>query len=94
MAEFAANNNKSDSTKLTRFFATKGFHSRMSFDKVELSNASTRKQIFNQKALDIFGNMQTTWEFVQKILAVAQKSQSKQTNNHQKNISYAVVDKV
>ena len=64
MAEFAANNNESASTKLSSFFATKGLHLRMSFDKVELSDASTRERILNQKALDISGNMQTTWEFV------------------------------
>ena len=49
----------------------------MSFDKVEFSNSSTRKRIFNQKALDIFENMQTTWEFIWKALAIAKKSQSK-----------------
>ena len=64
MAKFAANNNESASTKLSPFFATKGLHPCMSFDKVELSDASTRKRILNQKALDISGNMQTTWEFV------------------------------
>ena len=57
MAEFAANNNESASTKLSPFFATKGLHPHMSFDKVELSHASTCKRIFNQKALDISGNM-------------------------------------
>ena len=64
MAEFAANNNESASTKLSPFFATKGLHPHMSFDKVELSDTSTRERILNQKALDISGNMQTTWEFV------------------------------
>ena len=64
MAEFAANNNESASTKLSPFFVTKGLHPRMSFDKVELSDASTCKRILNQKALDISGNMQTTWKFI------------------------------
>ena len=94
MAEFAANNNESASTKLSPFFATKGLHPRMSFDKVELSDASTRERILNQKALDISGNMQTTWEFVRKALAAAQKSQSKQANKYWKDISYAAGDKV
>ena len=94
MAEFAANNNKSNSTKLSPFFATKSLHPRISFDKVELFDASTCEQIFNQKALDISGNMQTTWEFVRKALAAAQESQSKQANKHRKDISYAVGDKV
>ena len=60
MAEFAANKYKSASTKLSPFFAPKGLHPHMSFDRVEFSNASTRNRIFNQKTLDISGNMQTT----------------------------------
>ena len=47
MAEFAAYKNKSVSAKLSPFFATKGLHPCMSFDKVEFSNISTCKQIFN-----------------------------------------------
>ena len=57
MAQFAANNNKSAFIKLFLFFTIKDLHSRMSFDKVELSNTSTYKQIFNQKVLKISGNM-------------------------------------
>ena len=53
MAKFAANNNESVFTKLSLFFATKGLHPRMSFDRVELLDTSTCKQIFNQKALQI-----------------------------------------
>ena len=82
MAEFAANNNESVSTKLSLFFATKGLHPRMSFDIVDLSNASTCERILKQKALDISRNMETTWEFARKAMAVAQKSQSKQANKH------------
>ena len=66
----------------------------MSFDIVDFSDASTRKRIHKQKALDISGNMETTWEFAWKAIASAQKSQSKQANKHQKDISYAVGDKV
>ena len=47
MAEFAANNNESASIKLSPFFATKGLHPRISFDKVELSDDNTCKRIFN-----------------------------------------------
>ena len=50
MAEFAANNNKSASTKLSLFFAIKSLHPHLRFDKVKLSDASTCKHIFNQKA--------------------------------------------
>ena len=94
MAGFAANNNKSASTKLSLFFATKSLHPHISFHKIEVSDTSTFKRIFNQKALDISGNMQTTWEFVQKALVRAQKSQSKQVNKHRKDKLYAVSDKV
>ena len=64
MTKFAANNNKSASTKQSPFFATKGLHPLMSFDKVDLSDASNCKRIFNQEAFNISGNMQTIWKFV------------------------------
>ena len=94
MAEFAANNNQSASTKLSPFFATKGFHPRMSFDIVDLSDTSTRERILKQKALDISRKMETTREFARKALVAAQKSQSKKTDKHWKDITYAVGDKV
>ena len=47
IAEFAANNNKSASTELFSFFATKNLHLYMSFHRVEFSDASTCKRIFN-----------------------------------------------
>ena len=93
MAEFAANNNESSSTKLSPFFASKGLHPRMSFDIVDLSNANTRERIHKQKALDISGNIETTWEFARKTIASAQKIQSKQIDKHWKNISYNVRNK-
>ena len=45
MAKFAVNNNQSASTKLSLFFATKGFHPHMSFNIVDLSDTSTRERI-------------------------------------------------
>lgn len=92
MTEFAANNNELTSTKLSLFFATKGLHLCMSFNIVELSNANSRKRTFKQKALDISGIMKTTWKFVWKALTAVQKSQSKQTDKHQKDITYAIGD--
>lgn len=61
----------SASTKLSPFFATKSLYPFMSFDIVELFDINTRKWILQQKALDIYGNMQTTWEFARKDLATA-----------------------
>ena len=49
MAEFSANNSVNASTKITPFFANKGFHSRMSFGpprSVErVSSKNLRQQI-------------------------------------------------
>ena len=45
MAEFAANNNESASTKLFPFFVSKSLHLRMSFDIIDLSDINTHKQI-------------------------------------------------
>ena len=86
--------NESAFTKLSPFFATKGLHPRMSFDIVDLSDASTRGRIFKQKALDISRNMEITWEFARKAMAVAQESQSKQADKPRTDISYNVEDKV
>ena len=83
MAEFAANNNQLPSIKLSSFFATKSFHSRMSFDMVDLSDISICERILKQKALDISEKIETTWEFARKALVAAQESQSKQINKHQ-----------
>ena len=94
MVKFAANNNQSAFTKLSPFFATKDFHPRMNFDIVDLSDSSTRERIFKQKALDISGKKETTWDFARKALVAAQKSQSKQADKHWKDIIYAVGDKV
>ena len=73
MAEFAPINNESASTKLSLFFPTKGMHHHISFDIVDLSNSSTCKRIFKQKASDISGNMQTIWEFVWKASVATKK---------------------
>ena len=94
MAEFAANNNKLASTKLSPVFATKNLYPRISFDIVDLSNANTYERILKQKALDISRNIKTIWEFAQKVMAVAQESQSKQVDKHLTDISYTVGDKV
>ena len=66
----------------------------MSFDIVDLSNTSTCEQILKQKALDISRNMETTWKFAQKAMAVVQKSWSNQADQHWTDISYTVGDKV
>ena len=80
MAEFAANNNELAYIKLFPFFASKGLHLHISFDMVNLSDANTCEQINKQKTLDILGNMETTWEFARKAIALVQKSQSKQVD--------------
>ena len=64
MTEFAANNNKSVSTKLFLFFVTKSLHPYKSFEKVKVFDIYNHKRIFNQKALDISRNMQIISEFV------------------------------
>lgn len=72
-----ANNNKSTSTKIFLFFATKDLHPRISFDIVDLSNTNTHEQILKQKTFDISGNIETAWKFAWKAIIVAYESQSK-----------------
>ncbi len=59
MAEFVTNNNISSSTKLSPFFASRGLHSHMSFDVVDLSDTTTREWINKKKAIDISKAMQS-----------------------------------
>ena len=42
----------------------------MSFDIVHFFNTSTCEWIFKQKTLDISENIEITWEFIQKALAI------------------------
>ncbi len=45
MAEFAANNTPSSSTKLSPFFCTKGYNPRISFTETDLSASTTRERL-------------------------------------------------
>ena len=94
MAEFAANNNDSSSTRLSLFFASRSLHPRMSFDVVDLSDTTTRERINKKKAIDIFEAMQSIWKYAQESLTKAQTSQSNQANKHWKEVSYDIGDKV
>ena len=82
MAEFAANNNKLAFIKLSLFFVSKDLYFCMSFDIIDIFNTNTCKEIYKQKVLDIFGNIETTKEFVQKAIALAKEIQSKQVDKY------------
>ena len=94
MAEFAANNNNSTSTRLSPFFASRGLHLRMSFDVVDLSDTTTRERINKKKAIDISESMQSIWKYTQESLTKAQTSQSNQANKHWKEVFYNIGDKI
>ena len=94
MAEFAANNNDSLSTRLSPFFASRGLHPRMSFDVVDLLDTTTRERINKKKAINISEAMQSIWKYAQESLIKAQTSQFNQVNKHQKKVSYDIEDKV
>ena len=94
IAEFAANNNNSASTRLFPFFASRDLHSHMSFDVVDLLDTTTRKRINKKKAINISEAMQSIWKYAQELLTKAQTSQSNQANKHQNEVSYDIGDKV
>ena len=94
MAEFAANNNNSSSTRLSPFFASRGLHPCMSFDVIDLSDTTTRERINKKKTIDISEAMQSIWKYAQESLTKAQTSQSNQANKHRKEVSYDIGDKV
>ena len=49
MAEFAANNNNSASTKLSPFFASRGLHLHISFNVIDLLDTTTCERINKKK---------------------------------------------
>ena len=53
ITQFMANNNNSASIRLSWFFAIRDLHSCISFDIVDFSDTTTRKQINKKKAIDI-----------------------------------------
>ena len=59
MAEFAANNNNSVSTKLSPFFASRGLHLQMSFDIIDFLDTITCEWINKKKAIEISESMQS-----------------------------------
>ncbi len=63
MAEFAANNNISSSTKLSPFFTLRGLHPCMNFDVIDLFDTTTRERINKKKAIDISKIMQSIWKY-------------------------------
>lgn len=53
MAEFAANNNDSISTKLSLFFASKDLYLYISFNIIDFSDITTCKEINKRKTLNL-----------------------------------------
>lgn len=53
MAEFATNNNKFISTKLSPFFTSRGIYPYINFDIIDFLDIITHKQINKKKTIDI-----------------------------------------
>ena len=64
MAKFASNANTLASIKIPLFLASWDLIPRMSFDPVDLSASSTRKQLANAQAKSLAGCMQEVWNFI------------------------------
>lgn len=57
MAEFVANNNNFIFIKLSPFFASRDLYTQMSFDVIDFSDITMRKQINKKIAIDISKTM-------------------------------------
>lgn len=77
MAEFASNATVSTSTGLSPFMANYGFEPRMNFDKVDVSEGSSRVRLQKIAGQDIAEKMREVVEFAKKNLEKAQISQKK-----------------
>ena len=64
MAEFADNDAISSATKMTPFFANKGFNPRMSFSPDTTDYNSTSKRLAAAKADNITDHMEQVLEFI------------------------------
>ena len=74
LAEFAANNAVSESSRMTPFFANKGFHPRLSLDLSEPTS--------NQEAQDLAQHMNNIIEQLKANLLTSQKAQQSAANLH------------
>jgi len=94
VAEFAANNMTSTATRMTPFFATRGYNPRMSFDPVDASKASTRERLMTTKAIDISKRTEAAMEAARQFMKQAQDAYARAANVHRKDVSYKVGDLV
>jgi len=88
MAEFAANNTPSSSTKLSPFFCTKGYNPRMSFTETDLSASTTRERLLKQKASDISEEMKTVLKYAQDSIQRTQEDQARFANRKRKDVTF------
>ena len=94
MAEFADNNATSSATKLTPFFANKGFHPRMSFSPDPTAYDSTRARLQAAKAADITGTMSRILQYMKTNAEHASQQMVAQANKRRKDITYKPGDLV
>ena len=94
IAEFADNNATSSATKLTPFFANKGFHPRMSFSPDPTNYSSTRARLQAAKAEDITGTMSKILEYMKTNAEDASQRMTAQANKRRKDIIYKPGDLV
>ena len=74
MAEFACNNAPSSSTKVSPFFATRGYNPRMSFDlkPVVKEPRNPGEKVAREQAESFARKMKETWDFLQEQMSLAQ----------------------
>lgn len=94
LAEFAANNLESATTKMTPFYATRGYHPRMNFDPVDLSASGACERLLTQRAADISERMAKAMQFVIEQTREAQEAQSIAANRYRKDVRYTVGNRV
>jgi len=93
-AEFAANNMKSTTTKMTPFFATRGYNPRMSFDPVDVAPESTRERLLTDRAMDISERTKAAIEAARQFMKQAQDAYSYAANRYRKDVEYKIGDQV
>lgn len=94
MAEFADNDAVSSATKVTPFFANKGFNPRMSFSPDTTDYDTTRKRLAAAKAEDITGHMERVLEYIRENMGRSQQAMADQVNRHRLDVTFKKGDMV
>ncbi len=94
MAEFADNNAVADATKMSPFFANKGFQPRMSFSPSINQGDTARERVQSAKVNDIADKMAKVLDIVKEQSRLSREQMTKQANRRCSDVTYEIGNSV